>query len=52
MYAIRSYYELRAVLRASVHGNLRVMFPMISGVAEIRACRHLVEKTRQELLVV
>lgn len=42
--------QLRAILRASVHGNLRVMFPMISGVAEIRACRHLVERTRQELL--
>jgi phosphotransferase system enzyme I (PtsI) len=41
--------QLRAILRASAHGNLRVMFPMISGVAEIRACRHLVEKARQEL---
>jgi len=42
--------QLRAILRASAHGNLRVMFPMISGVAEIRACRHLLEKYRQELL--
>ena len=42
--------QLRAILRASTHGNLRVMFPMISGVAEIRACKHLVEKFRQELL--
>jgi phosphotransferase system enzyme I (PtsI) len=43
--------QLRAILRASAHGNVRIMFPMISGVAEIRACRHLVEKTRQELAV-
>lgn len=41
--------QLRAILRAAAHGNLRVMFPMISGVAEIRACRHLLEKARQEL---
>ncbi|MCM2264990.1 MAG: phosphoenolpyruvate--protein phosphotransferase [Desulfuromonadales bacterium] len=41
--------QLRAILRAAVHGNVRVMFPMISGVAEIRACRHLLEKVRLEL---
>lgn len=41
--------QLRAILRAAAHGQIRVMFPMISGVAEIRACRHLVEKYRQEL---
>ncbi|NJC87914.1 MAG: phosphoenolpyruvate--protein phosphotransferase [Desulfuromonas sp.] len=42
--------QLRAILRAAAHGNIRVMFPMISGVAEIRACRHLLEKVRQELV--
>jgi phosphotransferase system enzyme I (PtsI) len=41
--------QLRAILRAAAHGEVRVMFPMISGVAEIRACRHLVERTREEL---
>ena len=34
-----SALQLRALLRASVHGNLRIMFPMISGVAELRAAR-------------
>jgi len=41
--------QLRAIMRASAHGKVRIMFPMISGVAEIRACRRLVEKARQEL---
>jgi phosphotransferase system enzyme I (PtsI) len=41
--------QLRAILRASAHGPVRIMFPMISGVAEIRACRRLLVKTRQEL---
>jgi phosphotransferase system enzyme I (PtsI) len=41
--------QLRAILRATVHGNVRVMFPMISSVTEIRACKHLLEKVRQEL---
>jgi len=40
---------LRAILRASAHGRVRIMFPMISGVAEIRACRRLLDKVRQEL---
>ena len=28
--------QLRAILRASRHGNVRMMYPMISGAAEIR----------------
>ncbi|MDX2494919.1 MAG: phosphoenolpyruvate--protein phosphotransferase [Desulfuromusa sp.] len=31
--------QLRAILRASSCGQVRIMFPMISGVAEIRACK-------------
>ena len=41
--------QLRALLRASVHGNLRIMFPMISGVAELRAARRLLADVREEL---
>jgi phosphotransferase system enzyme I (PtsI) len=41
--------QLRALLRASVHGNLRIMFPMISGVAELRAAKRLLVEIREEL---
>jgi phosphotransferase system enzyme I (PtsI) len=41
--------QLRALLRASVHGNLKIMFPMISGVAELRAARRALEEARAEL---
>jgi phosphotransferase system enzyme I (PtsI) len=41
--------QLRALLRASVHGNLRVMFPMISGVAELRAAKRHLADVREEL---
>ena len=41
--------QLRALLRASVSGNLKVMFPMISGVGEYRAAMKIVEECRQEL---
>jgi len=41
--------QLRALLRASVHGNLRIMFPMISGVAELRAAKRHLADVREEL---
>jgi phosphotransferase system enzyme I (PtsI) len=41
--------QLRALLRASVYGNLRIMFPMISGVAELRAAKRHVQEVREEL---
>ncbi|ABS24376.1 phosphoenolpyruvate--protein phosphotransferase [Anaeromyxobacter sp. Fw109-5] len=41
--------QLRALLRASVHGNLRIMFPMISGVSELRAAKRLLAEVREEL---
>jgi phosphotransferase system enzyme I (PtsI) len=41
--------QLRALLRSSLHGNLRIMFPMISGVAELRAARKVLEDVRAEL---
>jgi phosphotransferase system enzyme I (PtsI) len=41
--------QLRALLRASVHGNLKLMFPMISGVEELEAVLEVLEKAKQEL---
>ncbi len=41
--------QLRALLRASVHGNLKIMFPMISGVQELRAARRCLDDARAEL---
>ena len=41
--------QLRAILRASAHGPVRIMFPMISGIAEVRACKQFLERERLEL---
>ncbi len=41
--------QLRAMLRASCFGQCRIMFPMISGVAEIRACKRVLHDVAEEL---
>jgi phosphoenolpyruvate-protein phosphotransferase (PTS system enzyme I) len=41
--------QLRALLRASVHGQLRVMFPLISGMSELREARSELESCRSDL---
>ncbi|ATB28831.1 phosphoenolpyruvate--protein phosphotransferase [Melittangium boletus DSM 14713] len=41
--------QLRALLRASVHGHLRVMFPLICGMSELREARSELEACRTEL---
>lgn len=41
--------QLRAILRASAHGNVRVMFPMISSLHEVRDAKQVLEAARQEL---
>jgi phosphotransferase system enzyme I (PtsI) len=43
--------QLRAVLRAGAAGNLKVMFPMVATVAEVRQARAMLEDYRAELLV-
>lgn len=42
--------QLRAILRASSFGRVRIMFPMISGVSEMRACRACLEEAKAELM--
>jgi len=41
--------QLRAILRASARGNVRLLLPMISGLAELREAKALIEETRVEL---
>ena len=41
--------QLRGLLRASAHGPLKIMFPMISGVAELRATKAVVDDVKLEL---
>ena len=41
--------QLRAILRASSEGKLGMMFPFISGLSEIKACRKLVSECMGEL---
>jgi phosphotransferase system enzyme I (PtsI) len=42
--------QVRALLRASVHGNLQIMLPMIAAVGELREAKAQIEAIRQELL--
>ena len=41
--------QLRGILRASAFGTLRIMYPMISGVGEVRAANLILEQVKQEL---
>ncbi|MDR2258335.1 MAG: phosphoenolpyruvate--protein phosphotransferase [Treponema sp.] len=40
--------QLRAILRASVDGNARIMFPMIAGIEELEQALALLEEARRE----
>jgi phosphotransferase system enzyme I (PtsI) len=41
--------QLRAILRASVEGNVKMMYPMISGLDELNQAAALVEQCKAEL---
>ena len=41
--------QLRGLLRASIHGNMRLMFPMISGVVELREAKAVLAECQAEL---
>jgi phosphotransferase system enzyme I (PtsI) len=41
--------QLRAILRASVHGNVRVMFPLISSLHELRQAKMIIRDVMEDL---
>ncbi|MDD5408657.1 MAG: phosphoenolpyruvate--protein phosphotransferase [Candidatus Omnitrophica bacterium] len=41
--------QLRAILRASVYGNLKLMYPMVSGIEELRQANGLLQEAKDEL---
>ena len=41
--------QLRAILRASAYGNLKIMYPMVSGVEELEAANELLDECREQL---
>lgn len=41
--------QLRALLRASVHGYLRILIPMLTNIEEAHYCKRMVEEVREEL---
>ena len=41
--------QLKAILRASAYGNLKIMFPMIASLSELRAAKAVLAQARREL---
>jgi len=41
--------QLRAILRASATGNVRLLFPLISSLTELRRARELLEEAKDQL---
>jgi len=41
--------QLRAILRASAFGNIKILLPMVSGIEEIRAVREIIARCREQL---
>jgi phosphoenolpyruvate-protein phosphotransferase (PTS system enzyme I) len=41
--------QLRAILRAAAHGNVKVMFPMVAEVGELQTAKKMLQEARAEL---
>jgi len=41
--------QLKGILRASVHGNIKIMYPMISRISEIKQANKILEQAKEEL---
>ena len=41
--------QLRAILRASAYGRLKIMYPMISGLEELKAANKILQEAKEDL---
>ncbi|MFA4133812.1 MULTISPECIES: phosphoenolpyruvate--protein phosphotransferase [unclassified Brevibacillus] len=41
--------QLRALLRASIYGNIKIMYPMIATIAELRRANQILDEVKAEL---
>ncbi|WP_427337940.1 phosphoenolpyruvate--protein phosphotransferase [Caloranaerobacter sp. DY30410] len=41
--------QLRALLRASAYGNIKIMFPMISSIQELRKAKQILKEVKEDL---
>ncbi len=41
--------QLRALYRAGLYGNLRIMFPLITSVDQVKQCKQIIEEVKKEL---
>ncbi len=43
--------QLRALLRASTFGNLKILFPMIATIDELKQCKRILQEEKNQLIV-
>jgi phosphotransferase system enzyme I (PtsI) len=41
--------QLRAMLRASAFGNVKILLPMISGIGELKECLEIIDRAKEQL---
>ncbi len=41
--------QMRAILKASAHGDVRIMFPMVSTLLELRQCKMILAEVKEDL---
>ncbi|MEO0131823.1 MAG: phosphoenolpyruvate--protein phosphotransferase [candidate division WOR-3 bacterium] len=42
-------FQIKAILRASIHGNLKIMLPMISDLEELKRAKEFINRAKKEL---
>jgi len=41
--------QIEAILMAGIHGSVKLLFPMISGIEEVLACKEVIEEAKENL---